>query len=196
MTRTVIFHSVLGVRAGVLDAEARLRRAGHEVLVVDQYAGRVFDAYEPAMAYAELVGYPALMQQAVDAVADLPDGFVTLGFSNGGGMAEYVATRRPMSGVVLLAGALPLSELGVTAWPARVPAQLHDMLDDPFREQRAIDALVADVRAAGAPVEAFDYPGAGHLFTDASLPAEHDPTATELLWSRVLPFVAAAGRGG
>ena len=26
-----------------------------------------------------------------------------------------------------------------------------------------------------------DYPGAGHLFTDASLPDEYDPSAAELL---------------
>lgn len=37
-----LFHSVLGVRTGVLDAAARLRAAGHDVQVVDQYDGRVF----------------------------------------------------------------------------------------------------------------------------------------------------------
>ena len=47
------------------------------------------------------------------------------------------------------------------------------------------------VRSSGAPIEIFDYPGAGHLFTDASLPAEYDAQATNLLWSRVLPFCAA-----
>lgn len=41
--------------------------------------------------YAEGVGYPALMAAAVEAVADVPDGFIALGFSNGAGMAEYVA---------------------------------------------------------------------------------------------------------
>ena len=37
----------------------------------------------------------------------------------------------------------------------------------------------------------FDYPGSGHLFTDASCSAEYDAHAAELLWSRVLPFCAA-----
>ncbi|GAA1206737.1 hypothetical protein GCM10009655_02330 [Rhodoglobus aureus] len=45
--------------------------------------------------------------------------------------------------------------------------------------------------AAWASVEVFDYPGAGHLFTDSSLPAEFDAESTELLWSRVLPFCAS-----
>jgi dienelactone hydrolase len=48
--------------------------------------------------------------------------------------------------------------------------------------------LIAEVHAAGAPVEVFDYPGNGHLFTDASLPAEYDETATELFWPRALAF--------
>ena len=51
--------------------------------------------------------------------------------------------------------------------------------------------------AAGGTLELFDYPGDGHLFTDPTLPKEYDPEATELLWSRVLPFVrACAAREG
>jgi dienelactone hydrolase len=49
------------------------------------------------------------------------------------------------------------------------------------------------VTEAGGTLEVFDYPGSGHLFTDPSLPAEYDGAATELLWTRVLPFVAQRG---
>ena len=49
MTTFALVHSVLGVRPGVALAADRLRAAGHDVLVVDQYKGRVFDDYdEPA----------------------------------------------------------------------------------------------------------------------------------------------------
>jgi dienelactone hydrolase len=190
MTQVALFHSVLGVRPGVLDAADRLRKAGHEVLVVDQYDGRVFEDYPEAMAYAEGVGYPALMQRAVDAVADLPDGFVAMGFSNGGGMSVCVATQRAVSGVLMLAGAMPVGVLGPDArWPAGVPAQIHYSLGDPFRSQDEIDATVRDVELAGGVVESFDYPGDGHLFTDQSLPAEYDQAAAELLWERLIPFL-------
>src|SRR5918997_2099327 len=87
MTTIALFHSVLGVRPGVLDAADRLRSAGHDVRVVDQYDGQVFDDYAEAGALVERVGFPALMAAALDAVADLPDGFVAAGFSNGSGMA-------------------------------------------------------------------------------------------------------------
>ena len=192
MADIALFHSVLGVRPGVRAAAERLRAAGHAVTTIDQYDGRVFDDYDAAAAHAEAIGYPILMQRALDGVVKLPDGFVAIGFSNGGGMAEYVATQRRVGGVVLLSAALPLEMLGVDAWPAGVPVQIHYTLDDPFRRQEWIDALVAQIEAAGAPVEVFDYPGSGHLFTDASLPSEHDPEAAALLWKHVTGFCSAA----
>jgi dienelactone hydrolase len=190
MAQIALFHSVLGVRPGVLDAAERLRAVGHDVRVVDQYDGRVFDDYEEAAAHVESVGFPALMQRAVDAVADLPDGFVVVGFSNGAGMAEYVATQRRVSGVVMLSGTLPLAMIGADAWPAGVPAQIHYSTDDPNRSQEWLDDVVASIRAAGVPLDLHDdYENAGHLFTDASLPREYDAESAELLWKRVLGFV-------
>ena len=117
MRDIALFHSVLGVRPGIHDAARRLRAVGHDVVVIDQYDGRMFDDYESASTFAEGIGYPALMGSAVEAVADLPGGFIAIGFSNGGGMCEYVATQRNVSGVVMLSGALGLEELGVDSWP-------------------------------------------------------------------------------
>ncbi|WNV74893.1 dienelactone hydrolase family protein [Geodermatophilus sp. DSM 44513] len=159
------------------------------MLVVDQYEGRVFDDYDEAGAHAERVGFPALMAAAVDAVAGLPDGFVAAGFSNGAGMAEYVATRRRCAGLLLFSGALPLDLLGDLPWPTGLRAQLHHTVDDPFRRQEWIDRVVADAARAGGHVEAHDYDGSGHLFTDPSLPGEYDAGAAELLWQRALGFV-------
>jgi dienelactone hydrolase len=161
------------------------------VAVIDQYDGRSFDDYEEATAFAESLGYPALMAGAFAAVERLPDGFVAVGFSNGGGMAEHVALHRQVSGVVLLAGALPLEMLGGRPWPAGVPVQIHYTRNDPFRRQDWLDSLTGSVRESGASVERYDYAGAGHLFTDPSLPAEYDAAATERLWERVLAFCAA-----
>ncbi|SNR99295.1 Dienelactone hydrolase [Geodermatophilus pulveris] len=193
MASIALFHSVLGVRPGVLDAAARLRAAGHEVLVVDQYGGRVFDDYDEAGAHVDRIGFPALMAAAVDAVAYLPDGFVVAGFSNGAGMAEYVATRRPCRGALLVAGALPLAVLGADAWPAGVPVQVHHTEDDPRHAPGWLDAFVADVRRADGAVEVFGHPGSGHLFTDPSRPQEYDEQATELFWQRALVFLGRVG---
>ncbi|MGY1887776.1 MULTISPECIES: dienelactone hydrolase family protein [unclassified Blastococcus] len=190
MTTIALFHSVLGVRPGITAAAERLRSAGHDVLVVDQYDGLVFDDYASAMAHVEEVGFPALMARAVEAVRHLPDGFLAAGFSNGAGMAEYVATQRRCAGLLLFSGALPVQVLGADRWPDGVPAQLHYTEGDPFRQQDWIDSVVADARGAGVEIEVHDYPGTGHLFTDVSLPGEYDAAAAELLWRRVLEFCA------
>ena len=190
MTTIALFHSVLGVRPGITDAADRLRAAGHDVLVVDQYDGRVGDDYGEAGAHVERVGFPALMARAADAVRDLPDGFVAAGFSNGAGMAEHVATQRRCAGVLLFSGALPVAVLGAPSWPAGVPAQLHRTSGDPFRSAEWDAALAADVAAAGGDLEVFEYAGRGHLFTHPDLPAEYDPVATDLLWQRALDFCA------
>ncbi|MFZ0325447.1 MAG: dienelactone hydrolase family protein [Actinomycetes bacterium] len=195
MTTVALFHSVLGVRQGVLDAAERLREDGHDVLVVDLYDGRTFDDYAPAMAFAwEEVGPAVLMRSAVDAVAELPDGFVSAGFSLGCIMAVHVATKRTVSGVLMIAGAIPVSAVSDGArWPNGVPAQTHSTLEDPWREQEELDQAVRDVEAGGGTIEVFDYPGSGHLFTDPTLPAEYDPVAAEAFWGRALPFVRACG---
>jgi dienelactone hydrolase len=193
MTTIALFHSVLGMRPGILDAADRLHGQGHQVFPVDQYDGRVFDEYDEANAFVQQIGFPELMRRAVEAAENLADGFVCVGFSNGGGMAEYVATQRAVAGVVMCSGALPLSMIGVDAWPAGVPAQIHYMTDDPFRHEGWAETVAESVTAAGGQAELFDYTGAGHLFTDATLPDEYDPDAAELLWQRVYSFCKQHG---
>ncbi len=201
MTLIALFHSVLGVKPGVLAAAEVFRDAGHRVRVVDQYDGRVFDDYAQAGRFAESIGYPALMAAAVDAVADESAPLVAVGFSNGGGMAEFLACSRGGSaggvlGTVQFSGALPLAELHLETWPAATPVQLHYSVGDPFRRDEWIDAFLADVGASGSTAEQFlDYPGDGHLFTDSSLADEFDPLSTSLAFDRALSFVARVGGG-
>jgi dienelactone hydrolase len=128
------------------------------------------------------------MTRAIQGVADRPDGFVAIGFSNGAGMAEFVAANRPVSGVVMASGALPLETIGIT-WPMGVPAQIHSTVDDPRREQSAIDSVKQAVEDAGGTVEVFDYPGSGHLFADSSMPDEYQPAEAELMLSRIKEFL-------
>jgi dienelactone hydrolase len=191
MSNVALFHSAFGVRPGITDAADRLRAAGHEVLVVDQYDGRVFDDYDEAVAFVEQVGFPTLMGRALDAVAGLPDGFLAMGFSNGGGMATYVALNRRLAGVILCSGALPLQLIGADAWPTGVPAQLHATVGDPRRPDGHVESVMRSVAEAGADAEYYAYPGSGHLFTDPSLPSEYDAAAAERLFTRVLRFCAS-----
>ncbi|MET0863631.1 MAG: dienelactone hydrolase family protein [Nakamurella sp.] len=200
MTTIALFHSVLGVRPGVLAAAEVFRSAGHQVRLVDQYAGRVFDDYAEADSYSSEVGFPALMQLALDAVADLAAPFAVAGFSNGGGMAEFVAASRGgaaggVTGCLQFSGALPMAILGVAAWPAATPVQLHYAKNDPFRNDEWITGYLEDVRRSDSDIETFlDYPTGGHLFTDESLPDEYDEASASLLFSRAQEFLARVDR--
>jgi dienelactone hydrolase len=179
------------VRQGTRDAADEFRHAGHEVQIVDIFEGRTFDDYPPAMAFAwEELGQADLLRRALAGVSGLPDGFVATGFSLGCMIAAYVATQRSVSGVIMIAGAIPVSEMG-EQWPVGVPAQTHSMIGDPWREQAEIEQAVRDIEAAPSHIDVFDYPGSGHLFSDPTLPDEYDAEATRVLWGRVLPFVAS-----
>ena len=186
-----IFPSALGVRQGTRDAADEFHRAGHEVHIVDIFEGRTFDTYPPAMAFAwEELGQAEMLRRALAGVTGLADGFAATGFSLGCMLAAYVATQRPVCGVVMIAGAIPVSAMG-EQWPVGVPAQTHSMLGDPWREQAEIDQTVHDIEAVRARIDVFDCPGSGDLLSDPTLPDEYDAIATRIMWDRVLPFVAS-----
>jgi dienelactone hydrolase len=194
MSQIALFHPSFGVTPGVVDAAARLSAAGHAVLVVDQYEGRVFTDYDEAGAFVDKIGFPALMAKAVEAVAELADGFLAMGFSNGGGMVTHVALHRRIGGAILCSGALPVRLVGGETWPPGVPAQLHATVADPRRPAGHVESLMSSVSNAGADAEFIQYPGNGHLFTDPSLADEYDADATERFWERVLTFCGRHGR--
>lgn len=193
MAEIVLFHSVLGIRQGVLDAAERMRSMGHTVHVPHLYE-EIFDDYEQAMAHVNAMGYPELLRRTRRVAETLPERMVYAGFSNGGVSAQYLAATRPgATGVVLFASGMPMQGFAdvpgesVVRWPTGVDVQVHYTKDDPFRDP--LDALEEEVRAANATFTLYEYPGKGHLFTDRSLPAEYDEAATELVWQRVEAFL-------
>lgn len=192
----VLFHSVLGLRPGVLQWANRLRQAGHRVHAPDLYDGEVFDDMETAMSHVQSIGgIPELISRTWAAVAELPDDLVYAGFSNGAVSAELLAaTRQGARATILMHGALPVEALGVTAWRPTVPVQMHSMIDDPLRNQQHVDAFAANVRHAGAPLEQYDYPGRGHLFADPNS-SDFSATAADLMLTRVLDFLGRVAPG-
>jgi hypothetical protein len=86
MTQIALLHHGRGTPPGVLDAAARLRADGHAVRLV------------------HLDGARDLVSAAVDAVADLPDGFVAAGFPADEPVVRAVAARRSGCDALLLPG--------------------------------------------------------------------------------------------
>lgn len=71
--------------------------------------------------------------------------------------------------------------------------QIHYAKDDPFKSGEAIEAFCASVKEKQGSVTYYEYDGAGHLFTDKSLPGEYDEANTRELWKRVIQFCSDVG---
>ena len=193
MAEIVLFHSVLGLRPGVIAAADGLRAAGHAVHTPDLFDGEVFDDLDAGLRKEEALGYQEISRRARDAMAGLPARLVFAGFSMGAVHAELLAAARPGSrGAVLMHGAVPVEDLreflGVERWPEGVPVQVHYAAEDPWVEAEEVAALGGAVKEAGAAFEEYAYPGSGHLFADPDLP-EYDPASSEAMWRRVLAFL-------
>jgi dienelactone hydrolase len=179
MAEVVVFHSVLGLRPGVLGAADRMRAAGHTVHTPDLFEGEVFDDIDDGMRKEESLGYREIARRTEEAVTGLPAGLVFAGFSMGISYAEWLTASRPGAlGAVLMHGAVPVEALteyfGVERWPEGVPVQVHYAVDDPWVEaEQEVVPLGEDVRGAGAEFEEYVYPGSAHLFADPDL-AEYD----------------------
>jgi dienelactone hydrolase len=183
----VLFHSAYGLRPAVRAAASRLRAAGHEVHVPDLYDGRTAQTVEDGMAIKDEIGKDELLRRAVAAVAPLSDrGIVYAGFSLGGSIAQNLALADEKArGLLLLHGTSDVAEGATTD---ELPVQLHVADPDPFEPHDWLNAWYLQMRRAGADVEIYRYPGAGHLYTDPELP-DYDAEAAEDTWSVALDFL-------
>ncbi|GHF31619.1 dienelactone hydrolase [Streptomyces mashuensis] len=192
-TTIVLFHSAYGLRPAVHAAAGRLREAGHEVHVPDLYEGRTADTVEDGMAIKDEIGRDELLRRAVAAAAPLSDrGLVYAGFSLGGSIAQNLALNDEKArGLLLLHGT---SDLPEDAAVDELPVQLHVADPDPFEPHDWLNAWYLRMGRAGADVEVYRYPGAGHLFTDPDLP-DHDAEAAGAVWTTALGFLDDIARG-
>jgi dienelactone hydrolase len=181
----VLFHHALGVTPGIRALADDIRAKGHTVHTPDLFDGRVFDRLEEGVAYAQQIDFD---QRVEDAVSELPDGLVYIGFSLGVMAAQRLTQTRPGArGAVLISSAVKPEEFG-SPWPNGVPLQVHMMKEDQWVQGYDLDAAheLADT-VEGA--ELFLYSGDRHLFADRSSP-DYDEVAASQLKERVLRFLA------
>ncbi|MER6100988.1 dienelactone hydrolase family protein [Streptomyces sp. NPDC001832] len=184
----MLFHSTYGMRPAVHVAADRLRAAGHVVHVPDLFEGHTFETVEDGMAFKEEVGKDELLRRAVLAAAPYSDrGLVYAGFSFGASTAQTLALGDEKArGLLLFHGT---SDIAENASVDELPVQLHVADPDPFETHDWLNSWYLQMRRAGADVEVYRYPGAGHLFTDPELP-DHDAASAEAAWKVALGFLA------
>ena len=186
MTEVVLFHSVRGLRLAEREWADRLRAAGHTVALPDLYGGETGETLEAGFAIQERIGWATMVARARAATAALPAGTVLAGVSVGAQIVGEVWQDRPnAAGVLLLHGpcevpAKPRDEL---------PVQAHMADPEPYDDEAYLADWAEGMRRAGLAFQLFRYPGAGHYFTDATLP-DYDAAAHALAEERVLAFLA------
>lgn len=191
MAAVVLFHSMYGLRPAVHAAADDLREAGHEVHVPDLFDGRTADSATEGMALKDEIGQEVLLKRAIEATAPLGErGLVYAGFSLGGAVAQNLALADSRArGLLLLHGT---SDIADDTAVDELPVQLHVADPDPFEPHDWLNAWYLRMGRAGADVEVYRYPGAGHLYTDPDLP-DHDPEAAEQTWHVVREFLNTVG---
>ncbi|MEV0697118.1 dienelactone hydrolase family protein [Saccharopolyspora sp. NPDC050389] len=183
----LLLHSAFGLRPAVRAAADRLRVAGHEVHVPDLFDGRTAETVEDGMRITEEIGRDELLRRAVQVAAPLSDrGLVYAGLSLGAAIAQNLALAdEKVRGLLLLHGT---SDIAEGAAVDDLPVQLHVADPDPFETADWLNSWYLRMRRAGADVEIFQYPGAGHLFTDPDLP-DYDPEAATEAWTVAVAFL-------
>src|SRR4051812_9420941 len=183
----MLFHSTYGLRPAVRQAADRLREAGHEVWTPDLFEGRTFETVEEGMAFNAEIGKDELLKRAVLAAAPYSDrGLVYAGFSLGGSIAQTLALGDEKArGLLLLHGT---SDMAENTAVDELPVQLHVADPDPFESADWLNSWYLQMQRAGADVEIYRYPGAGHLYTDPQLP-DYDEASAELTWRTALGFL-------
>lgn len=191
MPEVLLFHHAQGLTPGIGAFADELRAAGHSVHTPDLFDGRTFPSIDEGIAYANEIGFEAILDRAVHTADDLPAELVYAGFSLGEMAAQKLAQTRPGArGALLFYSCIPISgEWAFGPWPAGVPVQIHGMDADPiFVGEGDIDAA-REIVDTVEDAELFLYPGDQHYFADSSLPS-YDAAATVLLTRRVLEFLS------
>ncbi|WP_419994182.1 dienelactone hydrolase family protein [Streptomyces boninensis] len=191
----LLFHSAFGLRPAVHAAADLLRSTGHEVIVPDLFDGRTPDTMEEGQKLRDEIGKDELLRRAVVASAPYSErGIVYAGLSMGAALAQNVALGDARArGLLLLHGTSDIADDTVAA-SGELPVQLHVADPDPFETHDWLNAWYLRMQRAGAEVEVYRYPGAGHLFTDPELD-DYDPEAAESMWPVATAFVDEVAAG-
>jgi carboxymethylenebutenolidase len=139
------------------------------------------------------------MAGAVDALLAMPEttgnGVGVVGFCAGGGLALYLAMRKPeVAAAVSYYGFPPQgAEWDLSAVKGAVLG--HYAEQDDFANRELADQIERELRDAGVRVTFHHYPGTTHAFFNDSRPEVHDRDAAELSWRRTLEFLGSTLAG-
>jgi carboxymethylenebutenolidase len=117
------------------------------------------------------------------------DGVGTVGFCMGGGLALFLASRRPeVKACVMYYGVAPWPEAQPDLGRIRAAVLGHFGEKDHSANHEAVDPLEQRLREAGLEVE-FHWYDADHAFFNDTRPEVYDPEAAQRSWELTVQFL-------
>lgn len=189
----VLIQEWWGLVPHIIDLANRLAAEGFVTLAPDLYrgksttepdeAGKRLMALDRERAAKDIAGAAAYLAARSDVTAHTVG---AIGFCMGGSLAVWSAdASEHISTIIGFYPAMPWD--GFTPEPSRYAGrhvQLHLDEGSGGSGEPQVAAAVDSLRAAGAHVEVFDYPGTHHAFFNDSRPEVYDGEAAALAWSR------------
>ena len=188
----VVIQEWWGLNDQICGVSDRLARAGYDALAPDLYRGRLTeDTDEAGHLMAGLDFVDATHQDLRGAVRHLKQGrgaVAVMGFCMGGALAIAAAAHIGECDAAICFYGIPPRDVAKPADIA-VPFQAHFADNDDWCTPAAVDALEAEMKAAGREAELYRY-AAAHAFCNEASDA-YDVAGARLAWRRATSFLEA-----
>jgi len=194
----VVIQEWWGLVPHIRDVADRMAAQGFVALAPDLYRGK--ETTEPDEAGKLIMGLAMGqaakdMTAAVDALLAMPEttgqGVGVVGFCVGGGLALFLATRKPEVTAVVCYYGFPREGLEWDLSAVKAAVLGHFAEHDDFAPPELVEGIERQLRDAGVDVTFHRYPGTGHAFFNDDQPDAHNPEAAETSWRRSLDFLRA-----
>jgi carboxymethylenebutenolidase len=192
----VVIQEWWGLVPHIRNVADRLAAQGFVAVAPDLYRGK--ETTEPDEA-GKLVMELQLDQAAkdmaatVDTLLAMPEttgeGVGVVGFCVGGGLALFLASRKPEVKAVVCYYGFPRQGMNWDLSAVKGAVLGHFAEEDDFAPPELAERMEGELRAAGVDVTFHHYPGTTHAFFNDSRPEVHDAEAAETSWRRTLEFL-------
>ena len=192
----VVIQEWWGLVPHIRDVADRLAAQGFVAVAPDLYRGK--ETTEPDEA-GKLVMEMQLeqaakdMAAAVDALLAMPEttgeGVGVVGFCAGGGLALFLASRKPAATATVCYYGFPREGMEWDLSTVKGAVLGHFAEHDDFAPPEVAERIERQLRDAGVDVIFHRYPGTTHAFFNDDRPEVHHPEAAAIAWQRTLSFL-------
>jgi len=185
MASIILFHSMLGLRDLERDAAARLRQAGHDVVLPDLYDGAWTDDLAEGAAMKATIGWDGIRDRAAGALAGFPMDCLLGGISMGAGVVgEFWPSRPDAAGVMLLHGLCAIPDRR----HLRARVQVNLSASDPFFPLSEVHAWRTKAKDADLAADVVIHTQPGHLLMDENS-KDYTKDGAALIWQNIHRFI-------